>query len=472
MYNFTVPDHISSKRTSLVDKLSTPFVFTVYSLMVLAAFMCVIRYGRNIPLAEDWLLVAPLTGNEPDILNWIWLQNNEHRIPFPKVVMLGLIKLTNGNFKAGMYANVLLLSSLSVGVLLFLRKLRGGRTKYADAFIPILLLHIGNWENLVWSWQLSFVLPTVLTLVFFLILIKNPLQNKPGAAIMSGLILISLPLSGGNGLLFVPFLALWLLYCTSYNWRNQAVNQGRNLVCSVLLTCSIASILLCGIYFIGYQRATWNPPSPGIIESIKTSGKFVVLSVGPAVKYSLKIAVLALVLTFGLIAWCMYLVMNASLQKKETIEQHRAWVIFMFFCIMVVFSLAIGWGRAGLVPQYGMPDRYVLFASPILFICFFASEYFERKNFIQVILFIMMFVLIPSNTRAGFKWREWYQKGIMALEMDMSKKLPNIELARQNKTFLIHWWEDEKLVSHIEMMEDVESSPFYKPATKEQNKNQ
>jgi hypothetical protein len=91
----------------------------MYGIMVLATFFCIVRYGRNIPLEEDWLLIAPFTGQESDIIRWIWLQNNEHRIPFPKVLLLGLIKLTNGNFKSGMYVNVLLLSSLSLGVLLF-----------------------------------------------------------------------------------------------------------------------------------------------------------------------------------------------------------------------------------------------------------------------------------------------------------------------------------------------------------------
>jgi hypothetical protein len=462
MYNFRVPDHLTSKQSSWADKLSAPFVFTLYGLMVLAAFLCVFRYGRNIPLAEDWLLVAPLTGYEPDMPGWLWQQNNEHRIPFPKLVMFGLIKLSNGNFKAGMYMNVLLLGSLALGVLLLLRKMRGGRTKYADAFFPVLLLHIGNWENMVWGWQLSFVLPTVLTLTFFLILIKNPLLNKTSAAVATGLILISLPLSGGNGLLFVPFLGLWLLYCAFYNRRNLPITKARNLVCGILLACSIISMLLCGVYFIGYERATWNPPSPGIVESIKTSGKFILLSVGPVVKYYWQIALLALVAIAGIVAGSLYLVARASLHKEESIERQRAWVLALFFCCLAVFSIAIGWGRAGLVPQYGMPDRYVLFASPLLFICFFAGEFFEKKGLIQTILFLMMFLLIPANTKAGFKWREWYQKGIQALELDMARNMTDLELAGENKTFLIHWWEDEKLAKHIQMLQEVENSPFYK----------
>ncbi|MDO1446681.1 hypothetical protein Q0590_10490 [Rhodocytophaga aerolata] len=389
----------------------------------------------------------------------------------PKLVMLGLLKLTNGNFKAGMYVNVLLLSSLSLGVLLFLRNLRGGHTKYVDAFFPILLLHIGNWENMVWSFQLALLLPTLLEFVFFLVLIKNPLLNRQGAASAAGLILIVLPLSGGNGLLFVPPLALWLLYCGLVNWRNLSISQSRNRVSGILLTCSLVSVLLCGVYFIGYIPTTWNPPSPGMVESIMTTGKFVLLSVGPAVKYSWKIAGLAIIGICSLVGWCLYLVIKASWQRKQTEEQHRAWILLFLFLIMVAFSIAIGWGRAGLVPQFGMPDRYVILASPLLFICFFASEFFEKRGFIQVLLFLMMFLLIPYNTRAGFKWHEWYKKGIVGLESDMAKNMTNLELAKENKAFLIHWWGDEKLAEHIKMLEEVNSSPFYKPkATSQSNK--
>jgi hypothetical protein len=165
MQSFSVPQYTKNKRTVLFEKLSTTLVFGIYSVMVLFALVCVGLYGKNIPLAEDWLVVAPFTGNEPDILNWLWKQNNEHRVPFPKAVMLGLLKLTNGNFKAGMYFSVLLLSGLVMAVLIFLRRLRGGQTKLTDAFFPLLLLHIGHWENMVWSWQVSFVLPSILTLL-------------------------------------------------------------------------------------------------------------------------------------------------------------------------------------------------------------------------------------------------------------------------------------------------------------------
>lgn len=49
----------------------------------------VARFARNIPLSEDWLMVPALAGREPDFWGWVWSQNNEHRLPVPRLVYPG-----------------------------------------------------------------------------------------------------------------------------------------------------------------------------------------------------------------------------------------------------------------------------------------------------------------------------------------------------------------------------------------------
>jgi hypothetical protein len=178
--------------TARSDYLERIFVWTVWSAMLLIALVCIRHYGRNIPLAEDWLLVSPLTGNEADLSGWLWAQNNEHRIPLPRLVLLALLKMTNGDFRAGMFFNAAALGVLSLFMILLAQRLRG-RTSFVDAFFPIALLHIGNWPNLVWGWQLSFVLPTVMTCAAFLIIVFNPALASPGPALFTGFCLALLP---------------------------------------------------------------------------------------------------------------------------------------------------------------------------------------------------------------------------------------------------------------------------------------
>jgi hypothetical protein len=195
------------------DRGARVFVWSVWLVMMLFALACIAKYGRNIPLAEDWQLVAPLTGHEPNLVSWLWSQNNEHRVPLPRLILLVLLKVTNGDFRVGMFFNVITLGVLASLMILVTRHLRGDRADYADAFFPIALLHMGNWENLVWSWQVGFVLPTAIICGVLLVMIAHPTLTTPGAAVFTGVSLVLLPLCGGNGLLFVPFLGLWLSYC-------------------------------------------------------------------------------------------------------------------------------------------------------------------------------------------------------------------------------------------------------------------
>src|SRR5262249_51545051 len=116
----------------------------------------IVKYGRNIPLAEDWTMVPAMTGHEHHFWSWLWAQNNEHRLPLPKLAYLGALKLT-GDFRSGMVLSTLVVAAASAALILLMRRLRG-RTSIADAFFPLVLMHLGHWENLLWSWQIQFVM--------------------------------------------------------------------------------------------------------------------------------------------------------------------------------------------------------------------------------------------------------------------------------------------------------------------------
>jgi hypothetical protein len=94
--NMTVKTEV---QTNSIERL---LVWGIWLSMFIFSLYCITKYGKNIPLTEDWLLVAPLTGNDLDMVNWLWAQNNEHRVPIPKLIFLVLLKLTNGDFRAGM----------------------------------------------------------------------------------------------------------------------------------------------------------------------------------------------------------------------------------------------------------------------------------------------------------------------------------------------------------------------------------
>jgi len=128
-----------TRRTSLPAAV----VWTVWIIMTAALLACVCAYTFNMPLAEDWHLVPPMTGHQAHLWTWLWEQNNEHRLPLPRLVLLAVLTPTH-DFRWGMAANITLMSTVVFAILWTLARRRGGRLRYTDAFVPIALLHIGN----------------------------------------------------------------------------------------------------------------------------------------------------------------------------------------------------------------------------------------------------------------------------------------------------------------------------------------
>lgn len=443
------------------------FVWSVWLVMMAIALVNLVKYGRNIPLAEDWLFVAPLTGHESNLLHWLWSQNNEHRIPLFRLIVLILLKLTHGDFRVGMFLSIISLGGLSLAMLQVAQSLRGGRTRFVDAFFPITLLHLGHWENLFWSWQFNFVLSVVLTGVVLLILVSQRFPMTPVAAIIAGVCLMLLPLCGATGLLFAPFLALWFGYCGllhwNSNWRNWTAREpegktrwsGRFLIGS-----AVVALCLTGLYFVGYERPAWTPPNPGPGPSLWAALQFLALGWGPIARSSWllsTIGIMGLLIPSAAMA-------GFGLLRHRGPERHRALGIFVFFGTLIVFALGMGWGRAGTIAIEGnWPIGYVLLAVPTLWIAFFIWELYASPKVrlvAQGSLFLGLVLLLPFNTVHGLDWRDYYRQGMRRVEQDLRVGTPPSILAERHLKFLIHWWDAANLEAHMRMLYDAGSGPF------------
>src|SRR5271157_264438 len=88
------------------------FVWGVWALMLLTVLAFVGTYSANIPFWDDFDYVRALTGEQPITVTWLWAPHNEHRVPVPKSILLGLYRLS-GDFRAAMFFNVLALGALA-----------------------------------------------------------------------------------------------------------------------------------------------------------------------------------------------------------------------------------------------------------------------------------------------------------------------------------------------------------------------
>ena len=434
-------------------RVSDFLAWAVWAAMLLAAIACIARWGRNIPLAEDWLMVPALTGHEASIPDWLWAQNNEHRVALPKLVYLGLLTLT-ADFRSGMVFSAVLLAALAAALMLTARRIRGGTMAVTDVVFPVALLHIGNWENLVWGWQLQFVLSVALTGTVLVAIVRDPLPTRRTLAV-AAIALVLLPLSGANGLILTLALVPWLLAAAA--GRRHVDPWGSRLA----IAAGCMAVALVGLYFVDYVRPTWNAPSPGPVATAKTALKVLGFGFGPAVNGRWAWAVAAATLV-GLPAF--FLAARLAVRPDGTgPDRIRAFGVTSFLGGMVVLALAIGWGRAaGMVETNVLPDRYALLAVPALLAAYLALELYAPRNWGaagQAALAAGFVLLIPVNTEAGFRWRDWYVAGMQRVENDLADGVPRDALASRHRGFLLHW-NEELLRNDLALLRDAGIGPF------------
>jgi hypothetical protein len=372
----------------------------------------------------------------------------------PRLVNLGLLRAT-GDFRSTMVFDTLILAAAAGGMILSARRLRGGRTSLADAFFPLLLLHLGQWDNLLWAWQIQFVLPTVLVCTVLLAILAHP-SSPPSGALAVGAVLAvaSLPLAGANGLVLAPPLAAWLVYAWWVSRRSGAAAASG----SMAALGGVAALALCGVYFIGYQASPWNGSSPGLGATLATTAKFVIYGLGPATAKAWVAfgAVCAAVLAVSLVALLRAL-------RVEDQERIRIVGLLAYFAACGILAVALGWGRAGRVAELGrMSPRYALLAAPLLCAAYFSLLLYgsaRLRRWGPAALALVAALLFPLNTREGLKRRDWFGAGMAAFEHDIAGGAPIDSLAQRHYQFLLHW--DEPLMAEsMRQLRDAGFGPF------------
>ena len=133
-------------------------------------------------------------------------------------------------------------------------------------------------ENLLWSFQVAFVLSTILAGIFLLIIVRHPTQLGLRSAVLAGTCLVLLPLFGAQGLTFVPCLALWLGSAALLHLASGTPQaKGASVV---MLTLSILSALMIALYFHGYNRPSYHPACPSLAAGLRTTVEFMTASFG------------------------------------------------------------------------------------------------------------------------------------------------------------------------------------------------
>jgi hypothetical protein len=389
----------------------------IWVVLTLAGLCFVTIYGLPIPFGVDeWRWMGQATGNEPVTLAWLWSQHNEHRMFLPRLIYLGLGAISGFDFRLGCYFNVLMLSGLSLAMMKAARAVRG-KTLLCDAFFPLVLLHWGQFDNLIWGFQLNFVTSVVLEGAILLIVLRCGSQISLKSVAIVSLCLILLGLCGSYGLVFLPPMACWLFYASACKWLSGGPRAKQ--IALVMSAFAAIPAVLVALYLRGLGA---NPGYMGLYASLRTGIEFISFGIGPAAKEIWPVSgFLSLIVCAIIVRQCLMVFRNQPAQRL------RATGFLLFFAGIIVLAIAVGFGRAYIGPLGGFETRYITLSAPLLLLMFFLYEIDgspATKHHVPRILFALMSVLFVINTQKGISYSTNLWKKIAKFEQDMRDGVP------------------------------------------------
>lgn len=316
------------------------------ALPALIALLYITIFGVNVVYYDQFELVPVIEKLYTGTLTPgdLFAQHNEHRILFPRLVMLGLLSLTHYNTMAEMYFSwTVALITLGLTFVLF-RKYVGKTALLLPLFVPVawLVFNLRQVDNLLWGWQMQiFMCVAAFVLSIYLLDRSRGLDGSLAAAVASAVLAT---FSFVNGLLVWPAGIAFLILA-----------RGKNCLKECALW-SLAGAAVWIFYFIGWSSPSNHPSIFYAISNAPGAILYLLTNVGSPLAWEKSHAVAvgfvllaAIALTLAVLFW------------KKNLAPNAVWITFILFSLASSAACAVG--RSGFGVDQALAPRYVTFTS-------------------------------------------------------------------------------------------------------------
>ncbi|MBS0264817.1 MAG: hypothetical protein JSS02_22975 [Planctomycetes bacterium] len=430
---------------------TTWFVWLSWAALTLLTGGLILWFGIRVPFWDEWDGVVPfLTGERP--INWqtLWAPHNEHRILIPRLILIGLDRLTGHEFRAGMFLSWALMSATSAGLLWLIRRIRGTWV-WSDAFFPALLLNWGHAANLVMSFQVQLVIAGCFGCLAAALFAdcERPTKSR---LICLGLMLALWPLCSAAGiacgLALAPFFAACVWWKHDYR---TPVSRGTQVLALALLLIIPVECLLTYV-----PRAALHPAATdkGLLV------RHVILEFGMAFGAIVRVigypvALLSLTLSAAALWWLWH-----------GTDQSRSSRLARFGVALVLLAhlglaAAIAWGRSGMGERAVLAARYFTLICPLLVAIYLAAVRCAPdrwKHIVTAGLCVVQFLLYPAYVVAGWSTTAPRKEHAEALAQEISQGVPLPELVKRHTGFFFA--SDEYFAMQLRRLHDARIGIF------------
>lgn len=213
-------------------------------------------FGVNWPILDELGYLSYTVGEKPITWAMLWADHNGHRLVLTKLVYLGLMKISDVQPAFVMYVDVALLTLMATALLMTLRRARG-KLVLTDVAIPLSLLAFSQYEDVLWAFQLTYVLSQTLVLLAWIAALRVSERGGQWWLAAVGIVTAMLPQCAGQGMSMAPAFIAWLLGIAILRLRRPAAG-GRLLGAAAGLWGLAAGAVWC-------LTVRGLPPSPGAV---------------------------------------------------------------------------------------------------------------------------------------------------------------------------------------------------------------
>jgi hypothetical protein len=321
----------------------------------------IVQYAVDVPYRDQWELVPLLDKTYHGELTFhnLWAQHNEHRILFPRIIMLALARGTGWNTYYELAVNVI----LALGIFtIFVHQVKITGRKLGAAGLPwaipatsLIVFSISQYQNWLWGWQLQMFLNLLAAMGGIVLLAQETFTWKRFA--LSALLGVVALYSFANGVLFWPIGLVILLVVTVGARQRLAAIAGW-----VLL-----SALALGSYLYHYQKPAEHPPLNLIFETPVAYAAYVFKYIGGICAHDTGGTMSAdgkVALIFGLggtiaLGWAGWILVRKKLADFRTLLPYFGMSLYS-----VASALVTGVGRMGFGSNQAIFSRYSTMVVP------------------------------------------------------------------------------------------------------------
>jgi hypothetical protein len=329
-------------------------------LLTLVPFLClvltVVKYAVPVPLWDQWQFVPLIEKSFRGELTIsdLWAQHNEHRIFFPKLIMLILARLTSWDIRFELAVNLLLGLGIFAVVMyqtrVTARQLGVSGLKLAAPAFSLIVFSLSQYQNWLWGWQLAIFL-NVLAVVTATVLLTDPRISWSRFTGAAALALVA-TFSFGSGFIIWP-VGLMILWFAAAGGRERMVRCG---------AWSVLSVLAISGYFYHYQRQAERTVSGLGVDYALYVCKFLGNSCAQFSETQRWVGVAACVSGAGAVA---LLVWSGCVLVRGN---PRSFKLLLPYCGMALYSigtaLLTGIARASLGSDQALASRYCTLTVP------------------------------------------------------------------------------------------------------------